>query len=134
MPFVLADDGIIYEKAADLVFEEKKYPIYKILYKANIGASPDHNYRVYYNAKTYQMEWLEYTVTFKSAKSNDDFYIIKYNKWENTNGLVFPSEITWYNKDEKGMPTEAATKPVSFTFSVINEGKLSASFIKKPVN
>ena len=133
MPFVLADTGIIYKKVNDLVFEGIKYPGYKISYKANIGASPDDNYKVYYNAKTYQMEWLAYTVSFKSNKSNDDFHIIKYNKWENTNGFALPTEIIWYHKDEKGMPIKAAEKPVAFTLPLISEDSLGNSFFEKPV-
>lgn len=93
MPFVLADTGIIYEKIADLVFEGTTYPGYKISYKANIGTSPDDNYRVYYNPKTYQMEWLAYTVTFTSKEANNDYHFIKYNSWENTSGLLLPKKL-----------------------------------------
>lgn len=133
MPFVLADDGIIYEKIADLIFEGTKYPGYKISYKANIGTSPDDNYKVYYNPKTYQMEWLAYTVTFKSKESNNDYHIIKYNKWENVNGLVLPKEITWYKMDENGVPTEPAKPATEFTLPLISQGKLADSFFEKPV-
>ena len=76
MPFVLADDGIIYEKVDDLVFEETSYPGYKISYQANVGTSPDDNYRVYYNSENFQMEWLAYTVTFFFIYSNNYYYII----------------------------------------------------------
>lgn len=133
MPFVLADDGIIYEKVDDLVFEGTNYPGFKISYKANVGATPDDNYIVYYNPKTYQMEWLAYTVTFKSKAPSDNFKIIKYNKWENVNGFVFPSEITWYKKDENGLPTEPAKPATVFTLPLVSQGKLSGSFFEKPV-
>lgn len=133
MPFVLADDGIIYEKTADLVFENIKYPGYKISYKSNIGTSSDDNYKVYYNPKTYQMEWLAYTVTFKSKKTSDDFHLIKYNKWENVNGLVLPSEITWFKTDEKGNPTKPVRPATIFTYPLISKAKLADSFFNKPV-
>ena len=58
MPFVLADDGITYEKIEPLVFKGEEYPGFKISFTANKGTSPDDNYVIYYNAETHQMEWL----------------------------------------------------------------------------
>ena len=133
MPFVLADDGIIYEKIADLVFEGATYPGYKISYKANIGASPDDNYKVYYNPKTYQMEWLAYTVTFTAKKSNKDYHLIKYNTWEAVDGFLLPKEITWYKTTKNGMPTVPERPATVFTLPLISEHQLSASFFEKPV-
>ncbi|UAM99006.1 hypothetical protein K8354_04060 [Polaribacter litorisediminis] len=133
MPFVLADDGIIYEKVADLVFEGTKYPGYKISYQANIGTSPDDNYILYYHPKNYQMEWLAYTVTFNSKESNHDYHMIKYTTWQSTNGLLLPKEITWYKMDEKGFPTEPEKPATEFTLPFISEAKLSDSFFEKPI-
>lgn len=132
MPFVLADDGIIYEKADTISFEGIEYPGFKISYQANIGTSPDDNYIVYYNPKTYQMEWLAYTVTFKSKQPNENYHIIKYSTWENVNGLVLPQEIIWYDMDENGNPTKASGKPVTFTLPLVSQGKLADSFFEKP--
>ena len=132
MPFVLADDGIVYEKTASIIFEGKEYPGYKISYKANVGTSPDDNYIIYYNSKTYQMEWLAYTVTFKSKKPSDSYNIIKYDKWENVSGLLFPKEITWYKKDDKGNPDSTSGKPVEFTSPLISEAQYADSFYEKP--
>jgi hypothetical protein len=133
MPFVLADTGIVYEKIADLVFEGTTYPGYKISYKANIGTSPDDNYRVYYNPKTYQMEWLAYTVTFTSKEANNDYHFIKYNSWENTSGLLLPKEITWYKTTKSGIPIAPARPATVFTLPLISEKKLATSFFEKPV-
>jgi len=132
MPFVLADDGIIYEKVDGITFEDVTYPGYKISYKANVGTSPDDNYIIYYNPKTFQMEWLAYTVTFNSKKSSDRYNIIKYNKWKNVNGIILPKEITWYKKDEKGMPTEAARPATVFSLPLVSQGKLADTFYEKP--
>jgi hypothetical protein len=133
MPFVLADDGIIYEKVDDLVFKGVKYPGYKISYKENIGTSPDDNYIVYYSSETYQMEWLAYTVTFSSKKPNNLFHMIRYNKWEVVSGLVFPKEITWYKMDESGLPTEPEKPATKFTLPLLSQGKIGASFFEKPI-
>ena len=132
MPFVLADDGIIYEKADSIYFEGIEYPGFKISYKENIGTSPDDNYIVYYNPKNFQMEWLAYTVTFNSKEPSNRYNLIKYNKWENVNGLILPKEITWYNKDDKGMPTEPARPATEFTLPLASKAKLADSFFEKP--
>jgi hypothetical protein len=133
MPFVLADNGIKYEKVSDLSFEGVQYPGYKISYKGNIGSSPDDNYIVYHHPETFQMEWLKYTVTFNSKEVNTEYHLIKYDVWENTGGLVLPSEIIWYQMDARGMPSEAARAPVKFTFPLISKAKLANSFFEKPV-
>ena len=132
MPFVLADDGIIYEKTDDLVFEGKHYPGIKISYKANVGSSPDDNYIVYYNKETYQMEWLAYTVTFNSKKPSEKYRMIKYHDWEKVNNLLLPKSITWYKQDENGLPTTPRGMATDFTLSVLSETALSDSFFVNP--
>jgi hypothetical protein len=131
MPFVLADDGITYTKVDDITFEGTSYPGYKISYGSDKGTSPDDNYIVYYNTKNYQMEWLAYTVTFNSKAPSEKYNIIKYNKWENVNGLVLPKEITWYKKDENGNPTEPARPATKFTLPLVSKAKLADSFFAK---
>lgn len=133
MPFVLADDGILYEKVIPISFEGVDYPGYKISYKANVGSSPDDNYIIYYHPTTYQMEWLAYTVTFRSKAPSEKFKIIKYNKWVNVNGVVLPKELIWYKQDEKGNPTEPARPATEFTLPLLSQGKLADSFYEKPI-
>ncbi len=52
MPFVLADDGIIYSETDDLLFEGVSYPGIKISYNAGVGTSPKDDYYIHYNAET----------------------------------------------------------------------------------
>ena len=132
MPFVLADDGITYEKVDDFVFEGTSYPGYKISYKANVGTSPDDNYKLYYNPKTYKMEWLAYTVTFRPNEPANNYKMIRYNSWESVSAFTLPKQITWYVKDEDGKfaPT---SKIVDFKEPVINMVKLEDSFYQKQV-
>ena len=132
MPFVLADDGIIYEKVNDLVFEGKNYPGIKISFKANVGLSPDDNYIIYYNKETYQMEWLAYTVTFDSKKPSNKFNIIKYRDWKKVNNLLLPKSIIWYKQDEKGLPTTPRGSATEFALLVLSEAALSDSFFANP--
>ena len=133
MPFVLSDDGITYEKIAPLTFEGVDYPGYKMSFKASVGSSPDDNYKLYYNPKTYQMEWLAYTATFMTKKPSDKFNLIRYNNWNTVNGLILPKEITWYKVGENGVPTEPARPATEFKKAMISKAKLADSFYEKPV-
>ena len=58
MPFVLADDGIVYSYTEDLQFEGKNYPGIGIGYQANIGTTPKDEYYIHYDPDTFQMTWL----------------------------------------------------------------------------
>jgi len=132
MPFVLADDGISYEDTTPLVFEGKEYPGIKISYESNIGTSPDDNYYIYFNPETHQMEWLRYSVTFFSKKTSDKFNVIRYNNWNTVDGFLLPKSITWYKKDENGLPTEPRGGATEFTLAIVKEAKLQDAFFDKP--
>lgn len=133
MPFVLADDGIIYEETSPLLFEGIKYPGYKISFEANVGSSPDDNYFIYFNPTTYQMEWLGYTVTFYTKQKTNTVKLIRYNLWETTSGFLLPKEITWYQKNKNGHPTIPAKDPVIFELPLISKSELPDSFYEKPI-
>lgn len=132
MPFVLTDDGIIYSETKAIEFEGVSYPGIKISYKANVGTSPDDNYFIYYHPETYQMEWLGYTVTYFSKKPSSEFNIIRYNDWENINGLVLPKSINWYKKNEEGNPLEPNGEPTKFSSTLLSKTPLADSFFEKP--
>lgn len=130
MPFILSDDGIIYEEVEPLVFDGKTYPGILISYEAGVGASPDDQYKVYYNAETRQMQWLAYTVTFGKDEKSKDFKFIRYNNWQTVNGLVLPKSIDWY-KLENNLPTEKRNT-VEFKDIVLSENAPDASLFSMP--
>jgi len=132
MPFVLADTGIIYEETKPLVFEGASYPGIKISYKANIGSSPDDNYYVYYNPKTFQMEWLQYSVTFFSKKASSKVNTIRYNDWIDVDGFLLPNSLTWYKKYENGTISEPARSTTVFTDQKVSTKKLDETIFYKP--
>jgi len=132
MPFVLADDGIVYEETKPLVFEGKMYPGIKISYNANIGSSPDDNYYVYYNSETYQMEWLQYSVTFFSKKASAKVNTIRYNDWIDVDGFLLPNSLTWYKKDKKENIIEPARSATIFTNQKVSREKVDSRIFYKP--
>lgn len=131
MPFVLADDGIVYEDAKPITFKGKEYPGIKVSYEANVGTSPDDNYIVYYDAETFQMEWLAYTVTFRSKKPSDRYNLLKYDAWESVDGFQMPKKILWYKKDDQGNPTEPQGTPTDFTLPLVKKTPLKPEFFNK---
>jgi hypothetical protein len=104
MPFVLADEGIVYREADPLTFEGKTYPGIKIAYEEGIGTSPKDEYFLYYDPVSYQMAWLGYTVTYFSNEKSQRIRWIKYDDWKTYNGLLLPNSISWY-QEEGGLPT-----------------------------
>jgi len=130
MPFVVGDDGIMYEDAEAFTFEGKTYPGILISYEAGIGASSDDQYKIYYDAETGQMEWLGYTVTFGKDSKSKDFHFIRYNNWQTVNGLVLPKSMDWY-KYENNLPTEKRNM-VEFTDVVVSENVPETSMFLKP--
>jgi hypothetical protein len=134
MPFVLADDGIVYEKTTPITFNDKTYPGYKISYHSNVGTSPDDNYFIYFNPDTNLMEWLGYTVTYFSKKPTVKTNVIRYNSWENVNGLLLPKAITWYEKDNNGAPIAPSKPATEFSLPLISTASLPDSFFAKPTS
>lgn len=130
MPFVLADEGINYSKAEDLVFEDATYPGITIAYNSGVGISPKDNYYIHYNQETYQMEWLGYTVTYQSGEKSNDVRWIRYNDWQNINGLVLPNSISWYTVQD-GAPIELRNQVVFENVTLSKEPKPIA-FYHKP--
>lgn len=105
MPFVIADEGINYNKVEPIVFEGKSYPGYRISYDNGVGISPKDEYFIHYDAETYEMQWLGYTVTYFSGEKGTKTSWIRYNDWKDFNGLKLPNSLSWY-KSKDGEITE----------------------------
>lgn len=130
MPFVLADDGIMYADAAPLVFEGKTYPGIKISYESGIGASPDDEYVLYYDADTNKMAWLAYTVTFGKNEKVKDYHFINYSNWQDVEGLSLPETMVWYNS-ENNQPTTVKNE-VKFVSPMLTTVKMDMRVFGRP--
>jgi len=130
MPFVLADDGIMYGETEPLVFEGKSYPGIKIAYQAGVGESPDDEYRLYYDPETFQMAWLAYTVTFFSRKKGKEFHFIKYGSWQEVDGLLLPDTLSWYHYEDNKPTTKR--NDLKFTQVELSEEILDQSIFEMP--
>ena len=130
MPFVLADDGIIYGETEDLVFEGKNYPGIEISYESGVGASSKDQYFIHYDPDTFQMTWLGYTVTYRSGEVSDNVKWIRYNDWTTIDGLVLPNSISWYKYEGRNLLEPANTLP--FIEATVSTSAKEPSFYEKP--
>lgn len=130
MPFVLADDGINYGATEDLEFEGVSYPGIRISYDNGVGASSKDEYYLHYHPETFQMQWLGYTVTYRSGEVSDNVKWIRYADWMDVNGIVLPKSITWHNYEGKTIKEEKST--VTFENVELSTQKKGATFYQKP--
>lgn len=130
MPFVLADEGTIYTKLPQTELDGRMYNAYKIGFENGVGVSPKDEYIIYINTESNQTEWLAYTVTYKKTETSSDFHFIKYDKWEEINGLLLPEKITFWNVED-GKPTDERND-IRFTDVTITETILEDSVFAKP--
>ncbi|NDV16065.1 hypothetical protein GO009_08515 [Muricauda sp. TY007] len=132
MPFVLADDGIMYSATEDLKYEGKKYPGLQIAYEAGVGASSKDEYYIHFDPESHQMAWLGYTVTYRTGESSDNVRWINYNDWQNVNGLLLPKSITWHKYEGRKILEPAST--VTFEEVSLSETSKPQVFYEKPEN
>lgn len=132
MPFVLSDDGIIYEEVDALVYEGVSYPGYKISYNSGVGASSTDEYYIHYDAKTYEMRWLGYTMTYFSGEPSDKISWINYADWVKVDEVLLPKSITWH-KVEEGKIKEAV-KTVNFENASLSTAAKPIDFYSRPEN
>ncbi|WP_196886414.1 DUF6503 family protein [Aureivirga sp. CE67] len=112
MPFVLSDDGIVYDTNVEPIQADgKTYKGVKISYNDGVGASSKDNYILFYDEDTYQMKYLAYTATFFSKETSDKYSLIKYEDWKNISGSTLPMKLTWldFTDYKVGEPKGPAT-------------------------
>lgn len=130
MPFVLGDPGITYSTADSLQFESKSYPGIKIAFNDGVGESSKDEYILYYDPQTNKMQWLAYTATFGEAQKSNKFSYIKYDDWQNVNGILLPKTLQWYTL-ENGKPTSMRNE-MKFDNVTVSEKKMDAANFQKP--
>jgi len=132
MPFVIGDEGIIYNTADDLVFDGVTYPGIRISYNEGVGISPKDEYFVHYDSNTKEMTWLGYTVTYFSNEKSKKIKWIRYDDWATFNGLKLPQSISWF-KAEDNVPTEFRNKVV-FDNVKISDSKIDDKIFQQTTN
>ncbi len=130
MPFVLADDGIIYSDTEDLVFEGKSYPGMGISYSPGVGTSYKDEYFIHFDPETYEMAWLGYTVTYRSGEKSENVKWIRYDDWTQIEDVKLPQSISWYNYE--GREIKDARSKVPFESIQLDKYAKPTAFYDMP--
>ena len=133
MPFVVGDPGSNYEDLPLKDINGKNYKGIKVSYDQGVGDAPDDNYIIWYDPDTYQMEWLMYTVTYRSQEPSDKYNIIHYSDWGSFNGLVLPTKFQPYQYADEAVGDKRGDERV-FTDISIGEEAPSDALFKMPEN
>ncbi|WP_299435529.1 DUF6503 family protein [uncultured Maribacter sp.] len=132
MPFVLADNGIVYSETQDLEFKGVSYPGIKINFNSGVGTSSKDNYYIHYNPETYKMEWLGYTVTYRSGEVSENVKWIHYNNWQTINNVVLPKSISWYTYEGRNLIEPDHV--LEFKNAALNSNSIKEGYFKMPNN
>lgn len=100
MPFVLADDGVIYSETPDITVDSMTYPGIRIAFEDGVGQVSKDEYLLHFHPETHQMAWLGYTVTYYTKEKGDKFSWINYKNWNTFNGILLPTELEWYKQTD----------------------------------
>ncbi|CAM3506516.1 DUF6503 family protein [Aequorivita lipolytica] len=130
MPFIIADPGTNYTAVEATELDGKMYNGFKVSYNDGVGDSSDDEYILYFDPTTNKMAWLAYTVTFKDQKKSNDWHYIKYDQWQEVNGLLLPEKLTWWNV-ENGKP-KSEKMDIKFNKIAASETMMDASVFSKP--
>ncbi|QWX82503.1 hypothetical protein H0I23_08425 [Cellulophaga sp. HaHaR_3_176] len=130
MPFVLADSGINYSEVENLEVDGASYPGVKITFGEGVGTSPKDEYFLYYDATTYQMVWLGYTVTYRTGEKSDKISWIQYDNWEDVSGVKLPKSISWHKSE--GNNIMGIAKTVLFENVTLSKKEMGDSYYAKP--
>ena len=96
IPFVLADPGVAYEQLAEMELQGQQYQVIEASFGEGVGDSPEDKYRLLINPETNRMEWLLYTVTFFDGQPSNKFNALKYEDYQEHQGLLFPHKLIGY--------------------------------------
>lgn len=130
MPFVFADPGINYGETEPLEYEGKSYPGIHISFNDGVGASSKDDYFLHYDPETYQMAWLGYTFTYGSDEKSNNVKWIRYNDWQNIDGVLLPKSLTWHNYE--GRTIKEGRDPVPFENVRLENQQKPDAFYQKP--
>ena len=131
MPWVLADEGIVFEEAGPLDFDGVLYPGFRVSYEDGVGLSPKDNYYLYYHPDTKQMRWLGYTVTYFSGEESKDVRYIEYPTWSEHGGVQLADSLVWYAVEE-GRPTAPRGPGRVFSEVELDKAEADASTYAMP--
>ncbi len=96
LPFVLADPGTNHEYLGEKTVDGETYEAIKVTYGEDIGDTPEDQYIMYYDKDTYLLSFINYSVTYYDKSRATEYNALKFNGWQEVNGLTVPTGYTGY--------------------------------------
>lgn len=130
MPFVVGDPGAFYEVLDQRELAGKRYNQIKVSYGENVGDAPDDNYIILSDPETNKMEWLMYTVTYRSGEPSERYSLIGYENWSEFDGVMLPTSLKWYQFVDDSVGAERSE--VLFDEIAISSEKVNPTLFNMP--
>ncbi|SDX81118.1 DUF6503 family protein [Hymenobacter psychrophilus] len=93
IPFVLADEGTVYEDLGTRTIAGKDYRALKVSYETGRGDSSGDEYIAHFDPQTHRLELLLYTVTYFEPGKEASYNALLYSDWQEVNGLLLPQKM-----------------------------------------
>lgn len=98
MPFKLTDPGTVWEDYSPKTLNDDTYKAEKLMFKSEVGDSPDDWYIVYADTNDYRMYAAAYIVTYSKSKEDAevDPHAIVYENYTKIDGIPFAQKWTFW--------------------------------------
>ncbi len=105
MPFVFGDDGVVLEQKGYGTFDGKTYRTVHVGYVSDTGYSSDDDYTLFIDPDTDRLALINHSVT----EIGLDRVTWVFDEWQEVNGLVVPSRMTFHQGWNPENPGDGAT-------------------------
>jgi hypothetical protein len=95
VPYVLADPNISYEEDT-VQLNGVGYPCIKASFANGVGDADKDVYKMIIDPATKKLYGLLYTVTYFSNQAQTKYNFLRYEDWQEANGLQFPGKLVSY--------------------------------------
>ncbi len=96
IPHIFTDPGINFEELGEVTVAGKKYVALKVSYEAGVGDADKDLYIAHFDPDTYRLALLLYTVTYFSGEKHENYNALKYDNWQQVDGLWVPASFEGY--------------------------------------
>lgn len=96
IPFVLADPGTKHEYLGKSTVDGETYEVVRVTYEDPVGDTPEDQYVMYYDTDTYLLSFINYSVTYYDKSRATEYNALKFEDWQEVNGLKVPTGYTGY--------------------------------------
>ncbi len=106
MPFVFADPGVVLTDAGTTTFQGKSYRLIKADFKKGTGYTSKDDFHLLIDPESNKLALINHSV---SEIPEVERVTWVFDEWQNVNGLLMPSKVTYYPGWSPDDPGEGAT-------------------------